>query len=310
MNSYPYITGAALLSGASFTHPAELDFLSFEYEGVTVHAYGVLHALTGGTNRAYVSLTNDTIANAPGLKLGEKGMTVMYKGLDGELDDWLQVPLKDAFRFPLSLLGSPWRLARLVATVVRELITKDDRFGASGVRRLEDIGGSPAFHAMAPGERRRVAGFPDARDYLMENLLRRQGRGRMAPIQFPDTDWSWLPLIEHYANIPCRSIHMLEYAVALARLKGLSEVSLFVGEVHNSDMGWYQAHAETLDGLPTWVVDEVREIRRLAKEHANLVVAGKPNPRKFAYAGAMLAGLAIPVFGYTAVVRWALNPLL
>lgn len=310
MPAFPYITTAQLLSSTAYPRPALLDSIDFEYEGIRVHAYGTLHALTGGTNRAYVKLVNDTVAQAPGLKLGEKGMRAIYKGLDGELDDWIQMPVKDAFRFPLNMLLTPLRIGRLVYAVMKECLTKEDRFGAGGINRLQDIGGAAAFHLLSPTERRQLVGLPPPREYLFENLLRRHGQCQIAPARLPDPDWYWLPLIEHYINAPCRSIHMLEFSVELAKLRGVTEVSIFTGEIHNSDMGWYQAHAETLDGLPTWVVDEVREIRRLAKEHARLVAAGKMNPRKLAYAGAMLAGLAIPVFGYTAAVRWALNTLL
>lgn len=84
-----YLSIAELLTGGPPALPSCLDSIDFDYEGIRVHAYGVLHGLTGGTNRRYVALVNDTIKQAPGFKLGEKGMAVMYKGLDGELDDWL-----------------------------------------------------------------------------------------------------------------------------------------------------------------------------------------------------------------------------
>ena len=306
MNQTLPLTTAELLSTTDRARPTLLDSIDFEYRGVRVHAYGTLHALTGGTNRAYVNLVNDTVAQAPGLKLGEKGMRAIYKGLDCELDDWLQMPVKDAFRFPLNMLLTPLRIGHLVKTVVKECLTKDDRFGAGGIRRLQDIGGAAEFHLLSPTERRKLIGLPPPRQYLEENLLRRRGKGRLAPARIPDPDWYWLPLIEPYINATCRSIHMLEFSVELAKLRGVAEVSLFTGEIHNSDMGWYQANAVTLEGAPEWIVKDVEEIRRLAREHAHLVTAGKLNPRKLAYASAMLAGLAIPVFGYAFALRWAL----
>ena len=306
MRTLPYLSTTELLSGGH-SRPALLDSIDFDYQGVRVHAYGTLHALTGGSNRAYVKLVNDTIAQAPGLKLGEKGMRAMYKGLDGELDDWIQVPLKDAFRFPLSLLLTPTRIARLGATILKEYLTREDRFGANGIHRLQDIGGAAAFHLLAPLERRQLVGLPAPRQYLLENLLRRRGKGKISAPHLPDPDWYWLPLIEPYVNIPCRSVHMLEFSVALAKLKGVSEVSLFTGEIHNSDMGWYQENAQTLDGMPDWAIREVQEIRRLAQEHAQLVVNRKFSRRKLAYASAMSAGLAIPVFGYMLAARWLMS---
>jgi hypothetical protein len=233
-------------------------------------------------------------------------MRAMYKGLDGEVDDWMQVPLLDAFRFPLALLGTPSRFARVFATVLKEYLTKEDRFGKGGSRQLRDIGGAAAFHLLSPAARRKMAGFPDTPDYLVENLLRRQGKGVLAPIRFPDPDWWWLSHVEKYVNIPCRSVHMLEFAVTLARLKGLDEVSLFIGETHQSDTEWYQRFMQGNAEFPEWAAAELQVIRRSAQAHAVRVFERRITPRKFAYLGAMYAGIAIPVAAYTAVVKWLL----
>lgn len=304
MTEHAYLSADELLSRAVLPHVEHLDNIEFLYEDATVRAYGVLHGLTGGTNRSYVELVNRTIEQAPGIRLGEKGMRAMYKGLHGELDDWLQVPLKDAFCFPLNLLLTPARVVRFVHAVLREYLTKHDRFGAYGTNRLQDIGGSPAFHLLSPTERRHLAGFMDAPAYLMENLLRRKGESKAPPPQFPDPDWGWLPLIEPFVNIPCRSVHMLEFAVALARLRGEKEVSLFVGEIHNSDMAWYQGYAQHREGLPAWADQQLQAIRQAACSHAERVHKGRLTPYKYAYAAAMMSGLAIPVLGYTALLRW------
>lgn len=307
MKLLPYITANELLTRNDHSLPTLLDSIDFEYVGVLVHSYGVLHALTGGTNQAYVHLVNDTISRAPGLKLGEKGMMAMYSGLDGELDDWLQVPLLDAFRFPLALLGTPVRFARVFATVIKEYITKVDRFGKSDKPELRDIGGSAAFHLISPVERRQLAGFPPSDVYLLENLLRRQGKGTLKPIQFPDPDWWWLSHVEKYVNIPCRSVHMLEFAVALARLKGVNEVSLFIGETHQSDTDWYQRFMRGHVELPGWAAVELQKIRQAAQAHALRVFERRITPRKFAYLAAMYAGIAVPVAAYTVAVNWLLK---
>lgn len=137
---------------------------------------------------------------------------------------------------------------RMVAAGMRrERRTMADRFGANGLRRLQDIGGSAAFHALSPDERRRIAGFPEPYAYLVENCRRRAGVGdRCGPV-FPDHDWRWLAMIEPELNIPLRSVFMLEFAVERARVLGASEISLFVGEIHNSDMVWLAGFAS-----PRW----------------------------------------------------------
>jgi hypothetical protein len=304
MTQTSYLTPDEVFARNDHMLPTRLDCLDFEYEGVRVHSYGVLHALTGGTNRAYVRLVNDTLRDAPGLKLGEKGMRAMYKGLDGELDDWLPVPLVDAFRFPLALLGTPVRFARVFFTVLKEYLTKEDRFCESCVPQLYDIGGSAAFHLMSPDERRELAGFPDTPTYLLENLLRRKGKGTLKPIQFPDPDWWWLRHVEKYVNIPCRSVHMLEFAVTLARLKGVDEVSLFIGETHQSDTDWYRCFMQGEAEFPAWAADELGKIRLAARAHAVRVFEKRFTARKVAYLGAMYAGIALPVAAYTAVANW------
>lgn len=237
--STQYIAVSDLLSAKRVDFPQYLDAMRFDYKGIRCHVFGVLHGLTGGTNRGYKELVNRTIAQAPGLRLGEMRFSSLYSGLHDELDDWMQIPLGDAFWFSFALHMTPIRIARLFRAFIRERIAAKDRFGLADVRRLQDIGGSAAFHSIAPDERRRLAGFPGPARYLQENIARRQGSGTMQAPVFPDKDWEWLTLIEPFANIPLRSIHMLEYGVALAREKGASDVSLFVGEIHNSDMAWY-----------------------------------------------------------------------
>ncbi|MFC7633411.1 hypothetical protein ACFQVB_38305 [Paraburkholderia humisilvae] len=227
------------LLGGSQPLPGQLDAVSFTYRGVQCHVYGVLHGLRGGTNRQYREFVNRTIRAAPGLRFGETQFRRLYEGLDVEMDDWLEFPLRDAFMTQIAASLMPWRFARVVWQARRERRTLTDRFGAGGVRRLQDIGGSPAFHLLSPDERRRVAGFLPPHAYLVENCRRRRRTGRFAGPVFPDNDWFWLARIEPYINIPLRSIHMLEYAVERARLANTDEVSLFVGEIHNSDMAWY-----------------------------------------------------------------------
>ena len=219
--------------------PKYLDEINFEYKGIQFHVYGVLHALTGGTNQEYVRHVNDTIAQSKGLKLCEKSMKSMYKGLDEELDDWIQMPLSDVFYLTYNLVKNPLNWLKITKSILKEKFSKEDRFAKDGVKRIEDIGGSMAFHTINPLERRQLAGFPSPKDYLVHNLARRLYKRQFNPPRFPDKDWSWLSIIEPHANIPCRSIHMIETAVEIANKRNIKEVSLFIGEIHNTDIQWY-----------------------------------------------------------------------
>ncbi|MDN7880124.1 hypothetical protein [Burkholderia aenigmatica] len=287
-----YIDLPQLLRAGSNQFPEYLDALTFDFRGIRIHAYGVLHGLTGGTNQSYRELVNRTIARAPGLRLGEMRFQALYDGLDGELDDWMQIPLRDAFRFSLALHLTPLRIVKLLRAFAREKRSIHDRFAASDLRRLQDIGGSPAFHAISPSERRRFAGFPEPSAYLAENIARREGRGALTAPVFPDRDWSWLTFIEPYANIPLRSIHMLEFSAATARMRGASDVSVFVGEIHNSDMAWYASIAERIRERP------VLRAVLAARAHASNPASLSASINRMAFNAANLAGSASPILFY------------
>ena len=62
----------------------------------------------------------------------------------------------------------------------------------------------------------------------------------MTPMRFPDPNF--------------------EFAVLLAKLRRVDEVSLFVGEIHNTDMAWYQEYAKEREGLPECADKELQDI--------------------------------------------------
>lgn len=284
-----YVAVNDLLSGEQ-PMPDHLDAVSFTYRDIRCHVYGVLHGLRGGTNQQYREFVNRTIKAAPGLRFGETQFMRLFEGLDVEMDDWLEIPPRDAFMMQIAVSLMPWQLASVVRQARREGRTLTDRFGAGGVRRLQDIGGSPAFHLLSPDERRRIAGFLAPHEYLAENCRRRRRAGRFAGPVFPDSDWFWLARIEPYINIPLRSVHMLEYAVERARLAGASEVSLFVGEIHNSDMAWYsgwdvQAEPDEL----------VRNMVSGAIDRARAYAASSRGASRIPFLAASLAGAFAPL---------------
>lgn len=234
-----YISSSELQNIDIKNLPKTLDSIDIEYKNIKFHIYGILHGITGGTNQIYKSAVNKTIEESKGLKLSEKSMKKMYKGIDEELEDWVQMSFHDVFWLTLQLVGNPFNWWKLNKTIIKELITKEDRFGQNGVNKIEDIGGSMAFHMIEPNERRKLVGFPSPKEYLIQNLLRKQSGTNFYAPHFADKDWSWLSVIEPFANIPCRSIHMIETAVQIANEKNIKEVSLFIGEIHNTDIQWY-----------------------------------------------------------------------
>lgn len=284
-----YVNIIDLLSGEKVITPKEIDFLSFNYKGINFKAYGILHGLIGGTNQEYRDMVNLTIANSQGLKLGEKSMLKMYKGIDAELDDWLEVPLQDVFKMTLDLCISPLKICSIIKTLYKETTQKIDRFGVSGIKRLQDIGGSPQFHLINPYERRLLMGYPKSEDYMMENIKRRNGKGEIGKVIMGDPDWNWLTHIEMFANIPMRSIHMIEYAVHLATIKNKKEVCIFVGETHHTDIDWYVKQTAFNPVLE-------KEVNRI-KARVNISNREKLK-RKYHYLLASCAGAAIPIWSY------------
>ncbi|WP_231586616.1 hypothetical protein [Cupriavidus basilensis] len=263
--------------------------------------YGVLHGLTGGTNLEYKGHVERAIASAPGLIFGEMRFIQMYCGIEVDMDDWTEIPLADAFRMQLKATISPLRLWRVQRTRRAERKTVTDRFGADGVRRLQDIGGSMAFHALHPTERRQIAGFLSPGDYLVENCLRRRGLGRTEPPAFPDGDWHWMQMVEPQLNIPLRSVFMLEFAVERARAIGVEEISIFVGEIHNSDMQW----------LATWdagtAEDTVRVTVDGVRRRARALARTTRRPSRIGFVLASLAGTMPALLAYAVVGAWILR---
>lgn len=293
-----YVPVAQLLAGTTDV-PQRIDAATIQYRGVICHVYGVLHGLTGGTNRQYKALVEDAIENAPGeLVFGETKFAKLYRGIQVEMDDWTEIPLRDAFRMQFKAALTPMRMFMVAAGMRRERRTMADRFGANGPRRLQDIGGSAAFHALSPDERRRIAGFPEPYAYLVENCRRRAGVGdRCGPV-FPDPDWRWLAMIEPELNIPLRSVFMLEFAVERARVLGASEISLFVGEIHNSDMVWLAGFDES--AVDSKVRDMVDNVRWRAIELAR----APRRPSRLRFVLASLAGASIPLSLYFGLGTW------
>lgn len=292
-----YVSLEDLLTSPHLELPQTLDSIDFTYRDVKFHVYGILHGITGGTNRAYKRFVNQSIAAAPGLKLAEKGFRDMYKGFDGEVHDWLQMPFWDSFKLGATPFLTPFRMAKYLGHAARELLTSEDRFPERGMRRLQNIGGSPAFHLLDPWERRRLAGFPAPQQYLEINLGRRVGSTRFAAPVFPDRTWDWLTDMEPHANIALRSVHQLEFAAETALLRGVQEVSLFVGEVHNIDIAW----AGTTE-IPKELRETLDQVKHAARTLAH---STKLRLRMVQYELAFSLGMVTPPAVYLLLARLA-----
>lgn len=240
--------------------PQHLDFIPIEYKGIKINVYGVLHAITGGTNKEYIDFVNETIKSASGLKMGEKSMKTMYIGLDKEVHDWLQIKSKDAFMFSFKSFINPLFLFTLTKTIIKEKLSKKSKYGLNGINIPSELSGDKRFHLLNPKERRIMSGFPLPEQYFDLNLKRRIGKEKRK-INFSDPDWSWLTYVEPYGNIPMRSIHMVEYSAEYALRSNVTEVSLFVGEIHNSDIAWFVEN-KIKNTLPKLVEKESKVIEK------------------------------------------------
>lgn len=272
--------------------PTVADSIDFQYENINFHVYGVLHGITGGTNSEYKEFINHTISQAKGIVMSEKMMKSMYKGISYELDDWLQVPFKDSFLLTLKLFCNPTIIYVLFKTLLNEDFRVKDKFNLE-YRRIQDLGGSPYFHLLNPIMRRLYMGFPSSSEYFKFNFARRNHLPyKKYEIIFSDFDWRWLTYIESNVNIPYRSIHMLENAVLIAKDNNFTEVSLFVGETHNSDMIWY---VQTLI-QNRFSTEELKEIKNIK----NKAIFFHQNPKKILvqkmkYLSSVALAASIPV---------------
>lgn len=275
-----------------------IDCIDIEYEGVVVHVYGVLHGLTGGLNKAYVGKVNEAISSSLGIKFYERNFGDVYAGLDVDTQDWAAIPLLDAFFLVLKANLTPLRMIRLFLIQIGERLRREDDFLSHGFPRLQNIGGSMAFHAIEPSLRRALAGFPPPREYLIENLRRRKGRGKLPPPMLMDTRWGWMGQSEPHANIPLRSIHMLEFAVEYSKLAGQSVASIFVGEIHNTDMEWYAS----LDGVGEIQSEDARLVQGVVNK-AKLMARDSFGGRgvcfaRWAFYAVATIGAVLPMSGY------------
>ena len=289
-----YVSITELLNN-KLPNPERLDELTAIYQGLHIHIYGILHGVSGGTNQEYRDLVDHTISMSKGLRFCEKGMTSFYKGLDKELHDWDVMRLSDIIKLTLVVHGVPWRTLSFLKILLKERLTKTDKFKKTKV--INNLGGSPQFHLLEPNERRQLAGFPLSMAYLNINIQRRHGKNTFKLAPAFDEDWKWLNWIEPYANLPLRSIWMIEYALEYAKQHNLKEISLFVGETHNTDIIHYLNNKNTLSNN-----NDIQNIIIRAKTSALRNFQHKFNFGHIKYIAGIIIGMSIPAIYYLAAI--------
>lgn len=232
--------------------PKGLDYLEFEYEGITFRTFGILHGITGGLNQEYLKFVKDSISSTKGVKLAEKGMKQLYPdcGIDEELEDWLVLRRVDCLTMGFQLVADPRCFWMITVDAVREKLRKKDPFIFNDRKDITKLGESPYFHYLDEYQRRDLIGFLPSKDAISKDLhsISKWYRSilpkpRHTKIEHPQ--WHRLLLLERIMHIPCRSIHMLHYALAYAKQHDHKLINLFVGETHNTDMHYLAEHLQS-----------------------------------------------------------------
>ena len=237
------------LLNSEISKPESLDYLAFELDGVQFRCFGILHGITGGLNRDYREFVKQSIRSIDGIKLAEKGMKQLYPGcgIDAELEDWAVLRPIDCIVMGFQLLADPRCLYMITVDALREQWHKQDAFIVNQRKHRADLGESTYFHYLNEQERREVAGFLPSQQAISNDLKSMSHwysviipKARHTRIEHPQ--WRRLLLLERVMHIPCRSIHMLHYALAYAKKYRHLQVNLLVGETHNTDMQYLATH--------------------------------------------------------------------
>lgn len=304
------------LEGSNNPPPKTLDYLEFTYQGITIRSFGILHGITGGLNREYVDFIKLGIRQVDGPKLAEKGMKQLYRhcGIDEELEDWMVLRPIDSLVMGVQLLGDPRCLWMITVDALREQLRTRDPYIGNNRKRLSDLGESPYFHYLDEYQRRELVGFLPSEKAIAKDLhsmSRWYGaiipKGRHKSIEHPQ--WRRILLLERLMHIPCRSIHMLEYALAYAKKHNHPLVNIFVGETHNTDMHYLANNHEdfvaTLNDKESKTMQKIsdRALRCGKRETlADTVVVGI---KKTQYVFFLLIGAMLPLGVYVWLWGWA-----
>lgn len=295
--------------------PESMDYLEFDYEGITFRVFGILHGITGGLNQEYLKFVKDSIRSIDGIKLAEKGMKQLYSGcgIDEELEDWLVLRRVDSLTMGFQLLSDPRCFWMITVDALREKLRKKDPFISNVRKHIAQLGESPYFHTIDEYQRRELIGFLASKEAISKDLhsMSRWYRSilpkpRHTKIEHPQ--WHRLLLLERVMHIPCRSVHMLHYALAYAKKHDHKLVNLFVGETHNTDMHYLADHSQTLyDSLNEESQATMKNIIAQATFFGKRSKFGEKLQllwKKVNYLIFLLIGASIPLSFYLLVFLW------
>ena len=313
MSRYRYTSDELL--NTQFEPPDELDYLEFGYQGVTFRCFGILHGITGGLNQDYCEFIKKSIRETEGLKLAEKGMKQLYRncGIDEEMEDWLVLRKIDCLMMGFQLLADPRCLWMITADALSERLRKHDPFITNARQSISDLGESPYFHYLEEYQRRDLMGFLPSQQAIASDLnsMTRWYKAILPKTRHTKIDhpqWHRILLLERLMHIPCRSIHMLHYALAYAQQHNHSLVNIFVGETHNTDMHYLALHMDDLShSLNT---DQNKAMQKIIHRADKFGRRSKLSDklelvfRKSTYILFLLIGAIIPLSLYFLLFNW------
>lgn len=228
--------------------PGSLDCLAVECAGVNYRVYGVIHGWTGGGSDEYRRLVTDGINKEPDI-LYEKMLGRFYGAGDAvvQMPDFCMLGRLGQFVLGLRVM-LVWPLFVLLAgwDILRELFSR---------RSTEDTANynNVYYHNIDPELRRGLDGAlpaPLQGEYEFDHWRR----------------WRGYASVELLLAVAPRSAYMAEFAREWARVRGLTEVALVVGDRHLTEVahylrtppenGWLRhaaaVHARRLAGWRGW----------------------------------------------------------
>lgn len=242
------------LQDSQIPAPISLDYIEFEFEGINFRIFGILHGITGGLNHEYREFVKKSIRNISGFKIAEKGMKQLYRncGIDEELEDWLVLRPIDCLLMGIQLILDPRCLWMVIVDTIVEQLRQKDPFVKN--RKQNYLGGSPFFHYLDEHKRRKLIGFLPPQEAIVQDIRSMSKwyrtilpKKRHCLINHPQ--WRRILLLERLMHIPCRSLHMLHYAKAYARVHQIRFVNVFIGETHNTDILYLATSQKKLEKI-------------------------------------------------------------
>lgn len=307
----PIFTAEELLH-SKIEPPEHLDYLEFEFNKVTFRCFGILHGITGGLNQDYREFIKKEIRDIKGIKLAEKGMKQLYRncGINDELEDWLVLRNIDCFIMGFQLIADPRCLWMITIDALREQLRKYDPFVKNNKNNITDLGESTYFHYLDEVERRELAGFIPSEQALKNDINSMShwykailSKSRYSKFEHPQ--WKRILLLERLMHIPCRSIHMLHYALAYAEKHEHKLINIFIGETHNTDMLFLANNIErfknSLNEKQLAVMTKIITTATHFSRHENFKETVFLLLKKVNYLSFILLGAIIPLIFYVLI---------